>query len=144
VTTAIDLSIAKRRYSSSYATHQRMPRRSTVRLVIFGNEEALEQHLRDSNSPTGYGKPLWMSVFCSFAAFDYDPSPTSYFVCQLAGIRRVAPWLCSIRRCVEQIPRCTGKRTAHVVRCRERFDCVACALSRRCQAASGNVSNARR
>lgn len=34
--------------------------------------------------------------------------------------------------------RCAAKRTAHVVRCRERFDCMACVSSHFC------VSNARR
>ena len=121
---------------------ERMPRSSTVRPAIG---PPATRRLGSSTCGTlavtnRRRKPLWMSFSTLSQRLNITFSPTSYFVCQLAGTRGVSPWQCRVRRCVEQMSRRAAKRTAHVVRRRERFDCVACAFSRNwCRAVSENM-----
>ena len=83
MTTVIDLSIAKRRYSSTCGIHQRMPRPSTVRLAI---DPSATRRLWSSTCgilafTNRIQKPLWDVFSRSFPTSDYDPSllpATSY------------------------------------------------------------------
>src|SRR5438552_497965 len=81
--TVIDLSIAKRRYSSTCGIHQRMPRPSPVRLAIH---PSATKRLWSSTCgilafTNRIQKPLLDVFFRSFPTSDYDPSllpATSY------------------------------------------------------------------